>query len=343
MISIIIPVYNTAEALLRQCIDSILKQTYSNFEVIVVNDGSNDDTRKAIEKIAAEDQRIKVFNKENGGVSSARNYGLNQVKGNYVAFVDGDDILEPDFFEKARPLIDEFDLVVGKVNWFNSRGILKSNFDRQGIDSGLSKYYFPSDKEYVVSGFMNWPTNNEEYLKGFQPEVWCKLYKKELLEGLTFDQKLPIGEDALFFLEYLLKCNSIVVINTIFYGYRLNDESAMWKTDRRHIDKYKKYIEATIDVYKRNGLDNDLALKIYYEIKELASCFFRRGHENHDCYINAVEAVEEIYKDKKMKELLRGINSVDNVPFYSTFLLKHGINGIHYELLKRRLVSFVKR
>lgn len=342
MISVIIPVYNTGREYLCKCIDSILNQTYKDFEILIVDDGSGEETCKNIESISEKDARIFVHTKPNGGVSSARNYGLKHAHGEYVVFVDGDDVLEPDYFERAISLIGECDLVVGKVNWYNSVGIQKSNYDGNSPDD-VSKYYFPKDKEEVVRKFMNWPVGHAEFLSGFQPEVWCKLYKKELLEGLEFDQKLPIGEDVLFFLEYLLRCKSIVVVNRVFYGYRLNNESAMWKTDRRHIDKYKKFIETTIDIYNKNGLANDLPLKIYYEIKELASCFFRRGHENHECYKNAVEAVEEVYHDRKIKELLRGINSTGNVPFYSAFMLKHGINGIHYELLKRRLVSFVKR
>ena len=97
MISIIMPVYNTPEKYLKECIDSILAQTYKEFEILIINDGSSDKTCNILSKISKKDLRINVFSKENGGVSSARNLGLEKAKGEYIAFVDADDVLEPFF------------------------------------------------------------------------------------------------------------------------------------------------------------------------------------------------------------------------------------------------------
>ena len=98
LISIIIPVYNV-EIYIEQCLDSIKKQSYQNFEVIIVNDGSQDNTESICKKIAQSDARFKYFSKENGGVSSARNFGLDNANGHYITFIDGDDWVDPNHLE----------------------------------------------------------------------------------------------------------------------------------------------------------------------------------------------------------------------------------------------------
>ena len=105
LISIIVPVYNV-EKYLKKCLDSILSQTYKNFEVIIVNDGSPDNSQKIIDEYKKKDKRIIVLEKENGGLSSARNYGIEHANGKYISFVDADDYIEKDYVEKLYDCIN---------------------------------------------------------------------------------------------------------------------------------------------------------------------------------------------------------------------------------------------
>ena len=129
VVSIIVPVYN-AEKFLRRCIDSILAQTYTDFELLLIDDGSKDSSGSICDKYAAKDERIRVFHKENGGVSSARNLGLDHAQGEWVTFVDADDYIEENFLKSFEGNLDA-DLVVGNA-------VLINNENRMSIiDVGL--------------------------------------------------------------------------------------------------------------------------------------------------------------------------------------------------------------
>ena len=120
LISIIVPIYNT-DCYLRQCLDSIINQSYKNFEVLLINDGSVDDSVMICKEFAEKDSRICYFEKENGGVSSARNLGLKNVKGNYITFVDSDDWVEENYLEVLYNALkeNEVDISISAHNYFN--------------------------------------------------------------------------------------------------------------------------------------------------------------------------------------------------------------------------------
>lgn len=133
LISIIVPIYN-ADCYLRQCLDCIINQSYKNFEVLLINDGSVDDSAIICKEYVETDSRIHYFEKENGGVSSARNLGLKNVKGNYITFVDSDDWVEENYLEVLYNALkeNEVDVAISSHNYFN-------------MDDNL--YYLPSYSE----------------------------------------------------------------------------------------------------------------------------------------------------------------------------------------------------
>lgn len=214
MISIIVPVYN-AEQYIHRCVDSILAQSYTDFELLLVDDGSPDCCGAICDEYAAKDNRIRVFHKPNGGVSSARNLGLDNAIGEWVTFVDSDDWLETEFLERliATP---ECDLVVG--------GVVRTSGMTQQLEDRL--YDVESIPEFLAS-----------YLdKLLLRTPWGKLFRRSIIEGdhIRFNKDIRFGEDTLAVYEYLCHCS---IIGSVSYcGYNYLDETDGWVRNSR---KYK--------------------------------------------------------------------------------------------------------
>ncbi len=189
LISIVIPVYN-AESTLSRCLDSIITQTYTDFELLLVNDGSNDDSGEICDEYARRDSRVRVFHKENGGVSSARNIGLDYAQGEWITFVDSDDYLEANYFNALTQDLS-VDLVVGKLCSQSKKSTqqLEIAFIDQNKDiKQLMSIYLGS---ILILG------------------VYAKLYRRSLIGKLRFNIHMRLGEDALFVYRYIGKCSSV--------------------------------------------------------------------------------------------------------------------------------------
>ena len=221
LVSIIIPVYNT-EKWLNKCIDSVVNQTYRNVEILLINDGSTDESPEICNKYARLDDRVRVFHKSNSGVSSSRNFGLDKAKGSYVVFVDSDDYLANDIIEKGVNVITQtatllclwnYKLVDNEQEYFARKIYLKKCTQNELLCSAIS--IFTDNKNYDFGNGMR--------------AVWGKMFDLNLINAyhLRFNDKLYIGEDAVFLFEYL-KCinKKISVINDYGYYYRRVDNSA---------------------------------------------------------------------------------------------------------------------
>lgn len=237
-VSVIVPVYN-AEKYLHRCIDSILAQTFTDFELLLINDGSKDDSGKICDEYAAKDNRIRVFHKENGGVSSARNLGLDNAKGEWIAFVDSDDFIP---LGALQHLISNIygDLIIGGYkNHFNDDLIcVKWN---EGV--------------VVSADFATFLSNNIDTALFRTP--WCKLFKKEIIENgnLRFDCSLVFGEDTVFVTTYLLHCDSISVCRKECYNY--------YNIGDNYIDKYKEHSASIYRYSEQITLLYDKLIKKY--------------------------------------------------------------------------------
>ena len=208
MISVIVPVYN-AESYLAECIDSVLKQTYSDFELILVNDGSIDDSLKICKSY--EDKRIIVIDQANAGVSSARNAGIEQSKGEYICFVDSDDTLPNDSLYTLynEVITSRTDAVIAPFQYQYGNTYLPHAL-RQKV--GVYSY------RDVLSDFIDDGT-----LSGFYIGSVCSaLYKKSLIDsnGIHFVEGLKNNEDGLFNFEYALAASNFSVIDSVAYNYR---------------------------------------------------------------------------------------------------------------------------
>lgn len=190
MVSIIVPVYKSKDTL-KRCVESLLAQTVEDTEMILVDDGSPDGSGELCDKLAEEDSRIRVIHKENGGVSSARNVGIEAAKGDYLLFADSDDYVEQDMVEKLLSGIGNDDIAIcGFHHHYQGRDIVRIPEvpGQSGEENFLALY---------GEGFLNMP--------------WNKLYKRELTG--RFDESLSLGEDLLFNLDYLSRCRKIAVLS----------------------------------------------------------------------------------------------------------------------------------
>ena len=265
-ISVIIPVYN-AESTLRRCVDSVLAQTFTDFECLLINDGSKDKSGEICDEYAARDSRIRVFHKENGGVSSARNVGLDNATGEWIAFVDSDDWVGEKYLESFSEYLDA-DLIIGGYLRVKNIEIVNDDYWNY-LSEGL--YY---SREKLLEGNL--------FLLVFRVP-WAKLFKRSIAENLRFDVKISVGEDSLYVLEYLNKITSLRVLDTmadqsrsyfwvkptlgIFQKYQITVQQAIYNTMRAErayaalnvkCEKYELFLvqssyEVALRDMKKNG------------------------------------------------------------------------------------------
>ena len=255
-LSIVIPVYNVEDYLPR-CLDSILSQKFSAFEVILVDDGSKDSSSEICDVYSVKDSRFRTLHKKNGGVSAARNSGLQLAKGEYVMFVDSDDALSPDSLEKMFEIVDNgnVDLVVGGFNSY--------------LDTTLTDVYGPkssSSNEHIYSFFddaMN------EYGELFR-SPWAKLYKRSIItrNSLSFNESLSYAEDKLFVYSYLCHIETAAMLQLPVYEYYRHSGSLSWgKTTERRAKQILDMLPHYFDIFKNllnRFPDSDRLREVYH-------------------------------------------------------------------------------
>ena len=200
VISVIVPVYN-AEKTLRQCVDSILSQNYRDFELLLIDDGLKDNSPAIYDEYAAKDFRVRVFHKINGGVSSARNLGIDHSQGEWITFIDADDYISDDFFSGVNNRAE--DLLIKSYNDFKE-----------------GEFYerFKTDK-VIVYDILSFCTSNNGGTILRVP--WAKFYKTSKVRGCRFDESLKIGEDSDFMFNYLAVCKVLCTLNEGIYFFRV--------------------------------------------------------------------------------------------------------------------------
>ena len=233
-ISVIIPVYNTNIQDLMSCLESIRTQTFANYEIIIVDDGSKIDIAECLDDFAVKDKKISVYHKCNEGVSEARNYGVKKANGNYVLFADADDLFAPNAFESAYQTITETnsDVAIGRI-------LQTSRSDAKNIEAivnpGTGKVLCLDDEklhqEYVKHIFKkncgDWGRNQDGWMFNFEG-CWAHLIRKETALKIPFDKELSIAEDTLWALK-LIENAKICIVDNYWYYYIQNEYSVMNK------------------------------------------------------------------------------------------------------------------
>lgn len=237
--SIIIPVYNTAPYLER-CINSVVNQTYKNLEIICVDDGSTDGSELIVDEYAKRDSRIKVVHKQNGGESSARNVGIRMMTGQYVGFIDCDDWIEPEMYEKLVSAIIEKDVDMVASSWYKDYDETTIKIENQ---LSVSKEVFGREEllNYIYK---------RDYYRGFT-YMWDKLYRRSLFydeEGqlILFDEDLVLGGDVLYLGRLALNTKKAYYLDAAFYHYYQRDASGCHTMDLKKrmdwLEAYKRLI-----------------------------------------------------------------------------------------------------
>lgn len=224
LISIIVPVYKV-EKYLEKCVNSILKQTYTNLEIILVDDGSPDKCGQLCDELAKTDDRIKVFHKENGGLSDARNYGVERANGEYIGFVDSDDYIHECMYEELYKAIKKSGTSIAECGVTRVyKNTLRPHYE--GED-----YFLVLDRE----GYL------KEYLenKRLYGSAWCKLIHRDLAKKIKFPTG-KIYEDAFYTLELLKTVDKYTLISGNYYYYYIRENSI---TTRSFSSKDMDYIE----------------------------------------------------------------------------------------------------
>ncbi len=208
MISVIIPIYNTGK-LLNRMLQSIQKQSYKDLEIILINDGSTDESEKECKKAAINDERIRYFYQENAGVSSARNYGMKVARGEYIAFLDSDDEIDKEYFEQLLLGCKNADIAVCNV-------IVENSDNEELLRFEMSKQVLTSVQAL----------NQLLTRKGINSGPYAKLFRRNIIDNLQFP-KLKVYEDILFVKDAFRKAKRVSVINNVSYHYYQNEGSAM--------------------------------------------------------------------------------------------------------------------
>lgn len=233
-LSIIIPVYQAGKYL-KKCIESILDQTFTDFELILVDDGSNDGSEKICNEYAKKDERIKVIHQKNQGVSSARNAGMECAGGEYIAFVDADDWIEADMFEQCMDAMEQHKVDV--------------------VYHGMTKELWSDKKERSIR--KNIPADSGVLLKedmkhyllrqkaGMDVHVFCYLFSKRIVDEIRFDITMPYSEDNVFVMQLLAKAESYYFQQNCGYHYDARIGSAAYRWQPTMLECYQKTLKET--------------------------------------------------------------------------------------------------
>lgn len=235
-VSVIVAAYNI-EKYIARCLDSILNQTYKNLEIIVVNDGSSDNTGEIVDKYSKKDTRIKVIYKENGGVSSARNKGLDIATGHYIGFVDGDDIIEPDMYEILVNNAIKYNADISHCGYKVLEG------DKETLFYDSRKVIVQDRKKGILDLFDGTVV---------EPSLCNKIFRKKIIEDVRLDENIKINEDLYFNVVLFAKSSKSVFEDKAKYVYMKRDGSATsssFNNIRKLTDPRKVYLHI-VELFK---------------------------------------------------------------------------------------------
>lgn len=261
MISIIVPIYN-AEQYLNRCMESILKQTFQNYEILLIDDGSTDSSGKICNEYALSDGRIRVYHKLNGGSASARNLGLKEANGDYIVFIDADDIVSPDYLSLLYQTMIDNDADIVQCAY---KSIL--SYEKQYTEDYIDAYNLKNI--YTNIEYLRLFCDKSTYLS--TAVLWNKLYRKHLFTDLEFMEGKGIDDEFLIY-KIIFRAKRVAVISNVLYYYYLSPGSQM----RSNVPTLKRLdcidaIEQQLEFFKQiNNIElyNMLLYRYYSAIIE---------------------------------------------------------------------------
>lgn len=261
-VSVIIPVYNT-EKYLKRCLDSITGQTLEDIEIICVDDGSTDGSLRILEEYSVRDNRINVIHKENGGAFSARRAGEFAAQGQYIGYVDSDDWVEPDMYERLYT-----SACANNVEMVTSGYFFEGNYISEIYDALEEGLYLQERMQYVRNNTIYYLSKKEKGLRGSQ---CCKLFSKNLLERTqcSIPEEVTIGEDELCILTYVLNCRSALVLKKAYYHYMINSGSSVHTSNQDYLIAVNSLYKYLVTLYNHPNFTETMRMQSELYIMEL--------------------------------------------------------------------------
>lgn len=326
-VSIIIPAYN-AENHINKCIFSVINQSYKNIEIILVNNGSTDNTLNICMQWAKKDSRIKILDQKNKGVSNARNQGIKQAIGEYIVFVDSDDYLQDNSVEILYNHIENKDIDVVYCDYYNvtKKEIIACE---EILDY---KVYHAQDISIVIRNMFGGGR--------YYSSIWRGIYKKSIIDEkeLRFKQ-MKYAEDLLYNIEYLINCNNIEIISDKLYCYVQNNDSSLQKL-KHNVEEIKKVPYEIYQTLKKYQCEDNYLLEIEKEIElsirrifdiNYRYCSFRKNI----CGLN--QFVKDIYQSKHTNNCIINLVLKDKVCYLYCSLLLNKICSKFIKILGREI------
>lgn len=289
--SVIVPVYNS-EKYLKRCIDSILHQTISDLELILVNDGSKDSSGKICDDYKKKDSRIVVVHQENGGVSKARNAGLDIAKGEYIVFVDSDDYVNDTYLEHLDN--DDADLVIAGFTCFE-RGKEKERI--------YKRQYYSLDDKSIMCRLLE---------EGKLSSVWGRKFKTDIIKenNIRLIEGQSIGEDVCFVCEYLFCCEDLLFISEVDYNYVGGEEVSLSRNrgfDKKHIESCDVAFDKQQEIFYKNYDVKENVDKVIDKRRSRAYYGFLYDLINGDAKYSSIKW---LYKREGMVYVLNNVDKV---------------------------------
>lgn len=270
-LSIIVPVYNL-ENYIATTLESLLSIHFSSdYEIIMINDGSKDKSESIIRSYQQKHSQIVLYSIENQGVSNARNVAISKASGEYITFVDGDDTVEPDFFEKAVRELDRggYDFVQGNYRIIDGANTSYEQF--------VSEDVVITEKDKMLDKLLG-------VEKIVHNAVWGKVYRAEIIKDILFDRTIKIAEDQKFVFDVIVKSKKIKLLSCVGYNYLQRNNSAMHDTNiNRDLDKLK-----VLSYFKKRVGDNSILQNIerheLLTLLDMYALIAMNGGDNRECY-----------------------------------------------------------
>ncbi|MEG1441955.1 MAG: glycosyltransferase [Oscillospiraceae bacterium] len=284
-ISIVIPVYNTAEYL-EKCLESVVNQTYKNLDIIIINDGSTDNSADIIEKYDKQDDRITVVNTENNGVSKARNIGIDLSNGEYIWFIDSDDFLYPESVEKLYNSIGSCDMAASNVNIITDNEVPKKFLN------------LPKDDKITVDfNFINDLLGDRVHIGG---SLINKMYRTEIIKKMNIrfeERSLIYAEDAMFNFKSFKYIRNIAIVDEPLYGYYQRSTSVSHTYKPNLAKRCENFVEE-INYYYNNKYKKALKMRCFVFFIEILYNEKKAGYK----------AFENVLKNKYFETQLQDLD-----------------------------------
>ncbi len=323
-VSAIVPVYNV-EKYLNRCVDSILNQTFTDFELILVDDGSPDNSGKICDEYAEKDSRVKVIHKENGGVSVARNLGIETSVGEYITFIDSDDWIEAQMFEQLYNAAENCDIIFCGFSSIGFRNTIVYDLEDIKADNrALADLYVNSSK-----------------IKPCFPTVWAKFYRAEIIKSnnLFFDSDIPSGEDTIFNIIACRYCQKAAFVEASLYNYERRNVSS---ATRKYFYKTYEYKNAIYQTISQWLSQYEFEVEKSFYAPFISSAFI---HYLMNCGMRlSIYHFKRIYNIEKTK-ILDNAHDIDEIlgGGYASLLKKEHIITLVILWKLRHIKFFIKR